>query len=226
MSLLTKKHIMATVDIDGLLQDSYLLVVELRQGKCVLSSKALTELCSKQIEHVRLHLKNAGLSRRSIDHISHAQCALLDETVLSCTETVVHADWAGEPLQAKFFGRHQAGESLYEDMREVLREPSPDVYVLTAFQRLLVLGFQGRYREINDPQRAQLLAELTSRVPPMALSQCLPTQVNTRRRFNPLRWLRSPVAQIAVVSLLLVSVWLGLDHLLGEWIVTPLAGEA
>jgi type VI secretion system protein ImpK len=222
----TKKQTAAAADIDRLWQDSYLLVVELRQGAPAQNSDEVSTLCAKQIEHVRLQLKDAGLSQRNIDHISHAQCALLDETMLSCAKDVAHTDWASEPLQAKFFGRHQAGESLYEDMREVLREPAPDLHVLTAFQRVLKLGFRGRYRDVDDPEREQLLAALSGQVAPLGLCQALPTQVSSGHRMQPLRWLRSPLAHVAAAGLLLVGVWWGLDHLLGGLIDTLLPGEA
>lgn len=216
----SKKQTVTAVDIDALLQDSYLLVVELRQGGSVQNSKQVWELCAKQIEHVRHQIKNVGLSQRNIDHISHAQCALLDETLLSCAKGDAHAKWASEPLQAKFFSRHQAGESLYEDMREVLREPAPDPRVLTVFQRVLMLGFQGRYHDVNDPEREQLLAALNAQVAPLELSHALSTQADAGYRMSLWRWSHSPLAHGVAVGLLLLGVWWGLDHLLGSLIAT------
>ncbi|MGP0011419.1 MULTISPECIES: type VI secretion system protein TssL, short form [unclassified Pseudomonas] len=221
----SRKQTTPAVDIDALLQDSYLLVVELRQGRLVQDSEALRALCVKQIEHVRQQLEQANLGPRSIDHISHAQCALLDETVLGRATGDVHSDWASKPLQAKFFSHHQAGEFLYEDLRDVLREPAPDPLVLMVFQRVLMLGFQGRYRDVNDPQREQLLEALTAQVPPLALNHGFTTQVNIRQGMNPLRGWRSPLAHFFVVSLLLVGVWWGLDHWLGGLIATLLPGQ-
>ncbi|VVN65611.1 type VI secretion system protein TssL, short form [Pseudomonas fluorescens] len=221
-----KTHTAAAVDIDSLLQDSYLLVVELRQGASAQNSLDLWERCAKQIEHVRRLLEHAGLSQRSIDHISHAQCALLDETLLTGAKGEAHAAWVREPMQAKFFNRHQAGEFLYEDMREVLREPAPDRHVLTAFQRVLMLGFRGRYRDVNDPEREQLLAALNTQVAPLELSHGLTTQARVGHQISSLRGLRSPRAHVLAVGLLLVGVWWGLDHLLGGVIATLLPGQA
>lgn len=221
-----KKQTATAVDIDSLLQDSYLLVVELRQGASAQNSRDLWQLCVEQIEHVRQQLKHAGLSQRSIDHISHAQCALLDETVLGCAKDEVHAKWASEPLQARFFSRHQAGEFLYEDMREVLREPAPDRHVLTAFQRVLMLGFRGCYRDVNDPDREQLLAALNAQVAPLELSHGVTTQVLAGHRMSTLHGLQSPLAHVLAVGLLLVGAWWGLNHLLGGVIATLLPGQA
>ncbi len=214
----------AALDIDQLLQDSYLLVIELRHGSSPHDSRALWELCSFQIEEVRQRLKDAELSLRSIELISHAQCALLDETVLSFAEEA-RAQWANEPLQAKFFGRHQAGEFLYEEMREVLREPSPDPYVLTVYHRVLMLGFLGRYREIDDPERQQLSTALSARVPPLKFDQALPTFVGGRQGALHLDWLRSPLLHGIAAGLLLAGVWWGLDYLLADSIAALATGQ-
>lgn len=220
----SNKQLASAVAIDALLQDSYLLVVELRQKATIDNSKPFVALCTQQVEYVRQQLELAGLSQRSIDHISHAQCALLDETVLGCTGDTDHASWASEPLQAKFFNRHQAGEFLYEDMREVLRETAPDLHVLTAFHRVLMLGFQGRYRDINDPEREQLLATLSAQVAPFKPGQTIPTQVATGSRRATLPWPQSPLAQVLAAGLLLGATWWGLDHLLGGLVATLVPG--
>ena len=214
----------AAVDIDALLQDTYLLVVELRQGASVQNSRELEQLCSAQVAQVRQQLKLAGLDQRNIDHISHAQCALLDETVLTFASDEARASWASEPLQAKFFNRHQAGEFLYEDMREVLRGPAPDRHVLTAFQRVLMLGFRGRYRDLGDPEREQLLVALGARITPLKVSQGLVAQAGGDS-IARLSWLRSPLIHVLAMGLLLAATGWGLDHLLNDAIVSLMPGR-
>lgn len=221
----SKEHSTMAVDIDELLQDTYLLVVELRQGASVPRSQDLSQLCVEQVEQVRHQLKLAGLSQRNIDHISHAQCALLDETVLTCSKGDAHAAWASEPLQTKFFNRHQAGEFLYEDMREVLREPAPDRHVLTAFQRVLTLGFRGRYRDLSDPEREQLLVDLSARITPIRVSQSLITQASGSELIAGLVWLRSPFLHVLAVGILLTATWWGLDQLLSDSIASLLPDQ-
>ncbi|MNK85848.1 hypothetical protein D3C87_1057430 [compost metagenome] len=220
----TKKH--DAVDIDALLQDSYLLVVELRQGASAQNSDAVKALCVQQVERVRQSLEEAGLAQRSIDHISHAQCALLDETMLTLTLDKAHANWASEPLQTKFFNRHQAGVFLYEDMREVLREPAPDPLVLTAFQRVLTLGFKGRYADIDDPEREQLLTALNERVAPLKLHRRSTATVSGSRGMTLFPGVRSPLVNTLAVGLLLVVLWYGLDQWLGGLAATLLSADA
>ena len=220
----SKKHPNAALDLDVLLQDSYLLVVELRQGASVQNGSNLWSRCEKQVEQTQQRLKDAGINARSIELISHAQCALLDETALSCAKGDAHAKWASQPLQARFFSTHQAGEFLYENIREALRTPTTDVQVLTVFQRVLMLGFQGRYRDVNDPEREQLLAALNARVAPLELNQALTTQSIGHRKHS-LRWARSPLVHVLAAGLLLVGVWWGLDHWLAGLIATLVPGQ-
>lgn len=215
---------MKPVDIDALLQDTYLLVVELRQGASVPSGRELMQLCVGQVEQVRQALKQAGLSQRNVDRISHAQCALLDEAVLTSADKDARDLWASEPLQTQFFNRHQAGEFLYEEMREVLREPAPDRQVMTAFQRILMLGFLGRYRELSDPEREQLMAALGARITPLSINQRLITQVGRGNWIAAMTWLRSPLMHVLAVAALLGATWWGLDHLLSG-AVAPLLPE-
>lgn len=225
MSMNTPNALNATsLDIDALLQDTYLLVVELREGACAQNGEQLWKFCAAQVERVREALAASGLSQRSVDHICHAQCALLDETVLSREKDAAHAVWASEPLQARFFNRHQAGEFLYEDMREVLREPAPDVQVLTAYQRVLMLGFQGRYRDVDDPERQKLLAAFNERVAPLAVKQPLVTQAG-RRRANPFERLRSPRVQGVAAVLAIAGAWWAFDQMLAERVVALMQGQ-
>lgn len=226
MTLITSKQRIATaVNVDALLHDSYLLVVELRQGASVRDNKVLKKLCVEQVERVRQHLEDADLDQRSIDHISHAQCALLDETVLTFAEADVRAHWAGEPLQAMFFNRHQAGEFLYEDMRTVLREPSPNRQVLTAFQRVLVFGFLGRCKAVADPQRAQILEALNALVAPLEV-RGLETRPAEGELIDGSPSIRSPRTHALAVVLVLAGVWWSMDHLLKGVIASLLPGQA
>ena len=202
------------IDIDALLQDSLLLVVKLRQGSQTTNGPELWALCCSQVESVRRTLEEGGLGQRDNDYIVHAQCALLDETVLACASPDAHAVWAAQPLQTRFFSRHQAGDSLYEDMRAVLNEAHPNVRVLATFQRVLTLGFMGRYRDADDPERLRLLEALNDRVGPFAPSMLLSTETSVRRATNMPYWLQTPVAQGVLAALLLIGCWWALDTLL------------
>jgi type VI secretion system protein ImpK len=220
-----RKQTAVAVDIDALLQDTCLLAVELRQGSKVTSSQELSALCAGQIERVREALRDAGLGARDIEHITHAQCALLDETVLTSAQGDTRAHWANEPLQARYFSRHQAGEFLYEEMGEVLRSPAPNPLVLAAFQRVLMLGFTGRYLNADDPERQQLLAALNDQVGPLQVKAALPTRSKPGAQAGGWRRFRSSASSALVIGLLLIGAWWGLDHLLKSSVVAFMSGR-
>ncbi|CAM3921257.1 hypothetical protein CCOS865_04234 [Pseudomonas reidholzensis] len=220
MSRPAQKAPASSVDIDALLMDTYLLVVELRACEAVQIGPELWQRCAAQIQQVREALDAAGMDQRSIDGISQAQCALLDETILGCAQDEVHTKWTEQTLQARFFNHHQAGESLYEDMRTLLREPAANPQVLTVFQRVLMMGFLGRYRDINDPERQQLLATLTAQVGPLDLTQSVITQPVTGLRHRVLSRLQRPLLHGVAAALLLVGTWWGLDEGLGRTLAT------
>lgn len=222
----TQKQPLTAADMDALLHDTYLLVIELRQGASTDNNQKLWQTCVEQVEHTRRQLGQAGLDQPGIEHVSHAQCALLDETVLSCSAADTRARWASEPLQAKFFNRHQAGFFLYEQMQEVLRAPAPDRRVLTVFQRVLLLGFQGRYPDAADPEREQILAALNAHVPPLVVNQRLVLKPTRSSVIGGLFRRRSPLLHALMVALLLVGIWWAMDHLLHGVVTSLSPGEA
>ncbi|WP_420234472.1 type VI secretion system protein TssL, short form [Pseudomonas sp. ABY48] len=217
----SKKTGALAMDVDALLHDSYLLVVELRQGFSVHDTQELQRLCLAQVEQVRQQLEEIGMEPRNIEYISHAQCALLDEAILVCTDGLVRTEWTREPLQAKLFNRHQAGEFLYEEMRQVLGEPSPDPHVLTVFHRVLMLGFKGRYTDLADPEREQVLAALEAQVAPLRTSRNLVTRKPQSLARHPSPWVHG-----MAVALLLAGSWWAMDHWLAGVVAALLPGQA
>jgi type VI secretion system protein ImpK len=223
MTKLTAKP--AEVAIDALLQDSYLLVVELSQNAVPRSESELWRHCAAQVEGTRNKLIEAGVSQRTINQICYAQCALLDETVMRNSQPALRDEWATQPLQAHFFSRHQAGEQLYEDMREALAEPAPDRRVLTCYQRVLMLGFLGRYETENAPERERLLAALNEQVESFGAGG--KGSLLIRGGDSGLRrWLGAPWLHVALAAVLLVGLWLVLNRLLADTVAALLPGHA
>lgn len=71
------------IDIDQLMAETWLTVTMLKKGAVTHNGNALYDKCVKQVESVREALERAGYDDASVDHICYAQCALLDETVMS-----------------------------------------------------------------------------------------------------------------------------------------------
>jgi type VI secretion system protein ImpK len=218
------------IDIDSLMADTWLTVAQLRHGARAPDGNALYKNCCTQVESVREALERAGYDSESIAHISYAQCALLDEAVMnrkpvsadteagapdSVSEVPQKADvdegikaWRAAPLQARYFGSLRAGGALYDRIAEVLRQPSPVPAVLTCYQRVLALGFQGQFSlsGVGQEQRAEVIAALNERVQPPETGVDLVVQKTGKRRYNILR---SVWFWIVLAVVLTVLVWAG-----------------
>lgn len=204
--------------IDGLLQGTWLLVISLRQDDHQ-TGESLYQQGINQIETVRQALKNQNISSENIDHITYTQCALLDESASGNISQRI--TWQNHPLQVRFFQTFQAGEQLYDRIRQVLHQPSPDICVLTCFQRALTLGFQGIYRDKPSPDRQALLNELNELIP--AFDFPLNTPVLVARRFMRRGgWLRSHWliggVLLGVTLLLSAGLSIQLGQFLHQWL--------
>ena len=137
-----RKHgAVVSVDIDALLQDTWLQVISLRYGPQFQEGegRVLWERCIADVERVQRELKASELDEASCQHILSAQCALLDEAVKGRgVEDDACVQWYDIPLQGHFLGTMDAGDTLCDKMRDVLREPAPDCAVLTCLDRKLL----------------------------------------------------------------------------------------
>lgn len=236
-------------DIDALMAETWLTAAQLRHGGEVSDGPALYAACKGQVDSVREALDRAGYDTESIDHITYAQCALLDETVLNrkpteslqasgrsdvasaalstsaegtdTTPTVTldaaQKAWRSAPLQTVYFGTLRAGGALYDRIAEVLRQPAPEPAVLTCYQRVLALGFQGQYSlsGVGQSRRDEVISALNERVPALESGASLVVHKTGRRRYN---LLRSVWFWIVIAVVLTSAVWLG-GHL---WLQTLL----
>ena len=150
--------------IDELLRDSILVVVELKAKAKISSGHKLYEHCKEQIKHVRETLYNAQYKQNVIDDISYALCALLDETVLLYQKDNPsdqgYDEWLGEPLQVIYFNTNNAGYDLFEKIRGRLKDDKKEEIVLSCFDRVLGLGFQGCYLGKAQMEREHLILAL------------------------------------------------------------------
>lgn len=120
-----------------------LQVISLRHGQQFRDEEGYTlwQRCIADVERVQHELKASGLDDASCQHILTAQCALLDEAVKGRgVEDEACLQWYDIPLQGHFLGTMDAGDTLCERMRDVLREPAPNLAVVTCFQRVMLLG--------------------------------------------------------------------------------------
>ncbi|WP_336221607.1 type VI secretion system protein TssL, short form [Citrobacter amalonaticus] len=192
----------------------WLMVSQLRSGQEIKDGDALYRRACQWVNDARDALNAAGFSATACDHMLYAYCALLDESVLNRqVRDDGYRKWHQDPLQARFFSTLNAGEELWERIRTLLREPAPDIAVLTCLYRTLQLGFVGQYRAQDDERREDVVKALSERVPPFALTQDAPVVVRASRlragrRAYWLSW--------AAGAMVLVALWFTLSSLLAH----------
>ncbi|XTZ36967.1 type VI secretion system protein TssL, short form [Salmonella enterica] len=187
------------IDIDALMAETWLTVTMLKHGATTLDGQELYQKCCKQVESVREALERAGYDETSINHISYAQCALLDETVMSRRPQEIEGGmtpvddgylaWRKAPLQARYFGSLRAGEALWDRVVEALNQPVPQNAVLTCYHRVIMLGFQGLYglKTVGPAQRDEVIKALSEHVSIPDAGLSLVTYRTEKRRYNLLR---------------------------------------
>lgn len=219
------------IDIDRLMTETWLTVTMLKHGATTPDGDALYENCCRQVEQVRGALERAGYDEASIEHISYAQCALLDETVMNRKPADGSEDegnrqdqgqiaWRKAPLQARFFGSLHAGEALWDRIAEVLRQPAPNNAVLTCYHRVIALGFQGVYSQkaISQTQRDEVIRALSERVAPPDTGLSLVVHRTGKRRYS---LMRSVWFWVVVAVLVTGVVWWSGHH----WLQTLLSAQ-
>ena len=178
--------------IEQIFYPGWLMASQLRGGQEVRDGEGLYRRACRLVQEARKSLSDAGSRDSSQEHMVYALCALLDESVLNRgTSDDGYLAWRRDPLQAHFFGTLNAGEVLWERIRNLLKESAPDMAVLTCMYRTLQLGFVGQYRAQNDERREDVVRALGERVPAFTLAQDAPivARVSSLRSGRRLYWL-------------------------------------
>jgi len=214
----SKNEAVAPVNIDALLQKTWLKAIRLRNGLQFKEGEGrpLWNRCVNDIVRVQTALKVAQLDEDSCQHILYAQCALLDEVVTGRgVQDDAFLQWSGIPLQKYFLGTTDAGDKLCDRMWKILRDPTAHSAVLTCFHRVIMLGFLGRYRALNDPERRQLAKALSERIISFSVSPAPATCAAPPREEVQADWLTLWPTRLGLSVIFFGLAWLGYDY----WLV-------
>lgn len=205
--------------IDIIFAQTWLMVCQLHQGSAIAHGDDFYRRVCLLIDETRQKLLEHGYPETAIEHMQYAQCALIDESVMNRQ----HQDdgyntWVQSPLQARYFNTLEAGDKLWDRLRNILNETTPNPDVLLCFHRVLTLGFVGKFRQKNAPERERIVAQLNVQLPDYLISSDLPLVVKPKLRFSRRRlywfgWIGG--------VLVLAAMWWGfsasLEHLLQQW---------
>ncbi|WP_369311327.1 type VI secretion system protein TssL, short form [Providencia rettgeri] len=205
--------------IDNIFADTWLMACQLQQGVHIADGDKLYRHACQLIDHTRQLLTQHGYNEHTIEHMLYAQCALLDESVMKRAKgDLAYQVWVQSPLQARYFNTLDAGEQIWDRLRGLLAEASPNEAALTCFYRILTLGFVGKFRRLDHPEREQIVVQLNSLLPRFQSISELPLVVKPKLRFSRRRlyWLSWLTGVIVIFAM-----WWGfstsLEHLLQQW---------
>lgn len=150
--------------IRDLLRDTALLVTTLSQGGKSEAVTVLRQRCQQLMAQFSAALDQRGVAGDVRDDALYAQCGLLDEAVLRALPMDDKPQWDAQPLQVERFGKHDAGERVFERLTERMREAAPNADLLECYAAILGLGFMGRFAREGQAQRTSLLASLDAQL--------------------------------------------------------------
>lgn len=150
--------------IRDLLRDTALLVTRLSEGGHTEDPAALRQRCKQLMTGFSTALDQRGFAADVCEDAEYAQCGLLDEAVLRNLSAENKPVWDAQPLQVERFGKHDAGERVFERLQQRMREASPNVALLECYSAVLGMGFMGRYARAGEAKRAALIVSLNTQL--------------------------------------------------------------
>lgn len=196
-----------------------LAVPQLRSTRHVDDPAALRNALAQGIREFAAQAAQQGIAPERVMAARYVLCTMLDEAAAD-TPWGGSGTWARHSLLAMFHNETWGGEKVFQLMARLAEKPEANRDLLELIYCALTLGFEGRYRVI-DNGRAQLeavrdkLAQILKQQRgdyPHALAQHWQGQPVTRKRAYS--WLPL-AATAAVAALLLTGVYLGLALSLG-----------
>lgn len=191
--------------IRDLLRDTALLVTTLAQGGKAESVTALRERCQQLMTGFACALERRGMPADVREDALYAQCGLLDEAVLRSLPVAEKPQWDAQPLQVERFGKHDAGERIFERITVRMGEPRPNADLLECYSAILGLGFMGRYASPAASSSGSSLRNKSSTANETTLSGATRAGENARAALiasldEQLRQLRPAIGSAAFVS--------------------------
>jgi len=150
--------------IDALLHDTYLFVMQVQHSPSLHRDALFYRRGMQLVETMQRQLNALSASESFIDHVTYAQCGLLDDAVLNSAPATENQVWLNSPLQGVFVQSLNAGTVLPERLRDLLRQPAPDRRLLVLYQRIFTMGF-GSHDHTNIAERQRLMEALDTLVP-------------------------------------------------------------
>jgi type VI secretion system protein ImpK len=172
----------------------------------------LRDRLAQDIRQFETRARAGGATTEKIVAARYAICTLVDETAAS-TPWGASGAWAQHGMLALFHGETEGGQKFFQVLARLAENPQANIDVLELMYVCLQLGFEGRYRIVDDGPRQ--LEAIRQRL----LSIIRQQRGEYERELSP-SWQGVPVAETrlgwvslwvvaAVAALALVGVYVG-----------------
>jgi type VI secretion system protein ImpK len=131
-----------------------LLIGKLRNTAQTLDAAALRASTAEAVQQFDTAARRAGIDNAAVVAARYALCTALDEAVAN-TPWGETAGWNKKSLLVQFHNETWGGEKVFQILSRLAQNPSRHRQLLELFYCVLALGFEGRYRVI-DNGRSQL----------------------------------------------------------------------
>ena len=197
-----------------------LLMPQLRATRQVADVAALRNQLAQGIRDFSSRAAAAGVAAERVMAARYVLCTMIDEAAAD-TPWGGSGLWAQHSLLAMFHNEVFGGEKVFQLMARLAQQPGANRDLLELIYAALALGFEGRYRVIdNGPAQLAAVRDRLAQIlkqqrgdHPAALAQHW--QGHSVQRRAALSWLPL-AATTALAALLLVAVHLGFSYSLGE----------
>ena len=183
------------------------LVAHLRNAVTFADIDALRRRVAQEIIRFEERTTRAGAPPGEITAGRYVLCSLIDETVLT-TPWGGRSAWSSNSLLNEFHGETWGGEKVFQLLDRVRNEPKKYLGVLCLIDACLSLGFEGRYRVVENGRmklediRAELGRLIKDYLPPVPTELSKDWEGQKRRRtlrnFAPL-WLAFSIAAVLLI---------------------------
>ncbi|MCO6507018.1 MULTISPECIES: DotU family type IV/VI secretion system protein [Snodgrassella] len=182
------------------LRNYILFVTRLNMGHAIQNVDEVQLIAVHIVTDFDQKLSENNLPDHIREQIRYALYALVDELALRFLDNKNKLIWESSPLQVSQFGEYDAGIQLFEDIQTELHKPDPSFWLLSIWQLIFALGFNGKYLFEKNHMRNELINKIDSHLPEITMPS-----IATRRKLRPVTF-RSFSAIIWSVVLLIFTI--------------------
>ena len=150
----------------------FVLVAQLKTVRADADLRALRFRVAQELKRFEDSANRFGGRPEDVTAARYVLCALTDETVLT-TPWGSRSSWSSNSLLSELHGETWGGEKVFQILDRVMANPGRYIALLCLIDLALMLGFEGRYRVIDngryqlEDRRAEIGRVLKTILPPV-----------------------------------------------------------